>query len=231
LAPAEIDGGNAARLATERHRWEEAVITFRKCNTVEQALKKQIVMVFEPMYLEIINNDMVGFVNTTARDMLEHLFLSYGSITEVDLEHKFENMRNAWDCLLRLYSSKIKIAWIMQKLGGVTISDAHKLTTAYTKVFSTGNLHSACRRWNERNTQDKTWNNFKIHFAMAYLQHKKIQGESAATSEYANAAVAQPADDDLAEVASDAFTNLARDTSVDRGIVATLTDANSCFAN
>jgi hypothetical protein len=45
------------------------------------------------MYLKILNNDMVGFANTTARDMLEHLFLSYGSITAVDLEHKFENMR------------------------------------------------------------------------------------------------------------------------------------------
>jgi hypothetical protein len=49
-------------------------------------------MVFEPMYLEILNNDIVGFANTSAREMLEHLFLSYGSITAVDLERSFENM-------------------------------------------------------------------------------------------------------------------------------------------
>jgi hypothetical protein len=49
------------------------------------------------MYLEILNNDMVGFANTTARDMLEHIFLSYGSIADVDLEHNWENMQNAWD--------------------------------------------------------------------------------------------------------------------------------------
>jgi hypothetical protein len=64
---------------------------------VEQALKKQIIMEFEPMYLEILSNDMVGFANTTARYMLDHLFLSYGSITDVDLEHNWENMRNARD--------------------------------------------------------------------------------------------------------------------------------------
>jgi hypothetical protein len=52
-------------------------VTSRTWNTVEQALKKQIIMVFEPMYLEIRNNDMVGVAITTARDMLEHLFLSY----------------------------------------------------------------------------------------------------------------------------------------------------------
>jgi hypothetical protein len=74
-----------------------AVVIFRTWTTVEQALKKQTIMAFEPMYLEILNNDMVGFANTTARDMLNHLFLSYVSITVVDLEHKWENMRKAWD--------------------------------------------------------------------------------------------------------------------------------------
>jgi predicted RecB family nuclease len=56
---------------------------------------------------------------------------------------------------------------------------------------------------------------------------KKMQGETAAASGYANAGVAQPADDDLAEADIDAFSNLATATSVDRGTFSTLTDANS----
>jgi hypothetical protein len=40
---------------------------------------------------------MVGFSNTTAIDMLGHLFLYYDSTPAVDLEHKVENMRKAWD--------------------------------------------------------------------------------------------------------------------------------------
>jgi hypothetical protein len=47
------------------------------------SIEKQIIMVFEPMLLKILNNDMVGFANTTARYMLEHLLLYYGSITAV----------------------------------------------------------------------------------------------------------------------------------------------------
>jgi hypothetical protein len=115
--------------------------------------------------------------------------------------------------------------------GGITIVEAQKLTTAYTKVFSTCNFHSACRRCNEINTQDKTWNNFNIHFATAYRQHKQMQDESVATSGYANAAVSQPVDDDLAEAAIDAFATLEPATSVDRSIVATLTDANLTLQN
>jgi hypothetical protein len=49
------------------------------------------------MYLDILNDDMFGFANTSARSMIDRLFLSYDSITAVDLEHNLENMRKAWD--------------------------------------------------------------------------------------------------------------------------------------
>jgi hypothetical protein len=75
--------------------------------------------------------------------------------------------------------------------GGITISEAHNITTDYANIFSTGNFHSDCHHWNEINPQDQTWNNFKIHFAMAYHQHKQMQGETAAASGYANVAVVQ----------------------------------------
>jgi hypothetical protein len=61
----------------------------------------------------------------------------------------------------------------------------------YAKSFSTGNFMSACRRWNEKDTAEKTWANFEAHCGAANRQHKKIKGESAANSGWheANAAV------------------------------------------
>jgi hypothetical protein len=61
------------------------------------SIKKKTITAFEPMYLEVLNNDMFGFANTTSRAMIAHLFLSYGSIAAVDLGHNWENMRKAWD--------------------------------------------------------------------------------------------------------------------------------------
>jgi predicted HAD superfamily Cof-like phosphohydrolase len=40
---------------------------------------------------------MVGFANTTAHKMMDHLFMTYGNITAVDLENNFEQMHRAWD--------------------------------------------------------------------------------------------------------------------------------------
>jgi hypothetical protein len=64
---------------------------------VQQALKKQIISVLEPMYLDFLNDNMVGFAKISARYMLDHLFGTYGNITADDLEINFEHMRRAWD--------------------------------------------------------------------------------------------------------------------------------------
>jgi hypothetical protein len=95
-APATTDG-TAAQISAARHIWEEDVQTYRTCTSVQQALKKQIISVFEPMYLDILNDKMVGYSNISERGMLDHLFETYGIITAVDLEINFEHMRRAWD--------------------------------------------------------------------------------------------------------------------------------------
>jgi hypothetical protein len=67
------------------------------CTSVQQALKKQIISVFEPIFLDILNDNMVGYANISARYTLDHLFETYGNITGVNLENNFEHMRRAWD--------------------------------------------------------------------------------------------------------------------------------------
>jgi hypothetical protein len=90
---------------------------------------------------------------------------------------------------------------------------------------------SACRRWNEKVAAEKTWTNFKTHFAAAYRQHKRIQGEYAANSGYhsANEDVGQT-EDQMADATIGALPNLATSTAADRGVVATLNEANARLA-
>jgi hypothetical protein len=95
-APSATDG-TAAQISAARHQWEEDVQTYQTCTSVQKALKKQIISVFEPMYLDILNDNMVGYSKISARDMLDHLFETYDNITAVDLEINFENMRRACD--------------------------------------------------------------------------------------------------------------------------------------
>jgi hypothetical protein len=176
---------------------------------------------------------MVGFANISAREMLDHLFMIYGNITSVDLGNNFEHMRRAWDPQQPVESlfKQIQDCANYYEPGGFTIGCPHQINVGYAKIFSTGHLMSACRRWNEKPNIEKTWSQFKAHFAAAHRQHKQMQGEYAANSGYhaANAALGQT-EDQMEEATIGALANLATSTASDRGVVATLTEANARLA-
>jgi hypothetical protein len=228
-SPANTDG-TAAQISASRHIWEEDVQTYRTYTSMQQALEKQIISVFEPMYLDVFNDNMVGFANISARDMLDHLFGTYGNITAVDLEINFEHMRRAWDPQQPVESlfKQIQYCADYSEAGGVLIGHPQQINVGYAKIFATGHFRSACRRWNEKPLAEKTWAQFKADFSAARGQQKQMQGESSATAGYysANAAVGQT-EDQMAEVTIGALANLATATAADRGVVATLTEANA----
>jgi hypothetical protein len=109
------------------------VQTYRTCTPVQQALKKQIIGVFEPMYLEILNDNMVGYADISAKDMLDHLFETYGNITTVDLEINLEHMRRAWDPQqpLETLSKQIQDCADYLEAGGVPIGPSQQINVGY----------------------------------------------------------------------------------------------------
>jgi hypothetical protein len=116
-------------------------------------------------------------------------------------------------------------------VGVVYHGNPQHINVGYAKIFATGHFMIACLRWNEKPTAGKTSAQFKSHFAAAHLQHKKMQGESAATAGYhsADAAVTQT-EDQMAEATIGELANLATATAADRVVVADLTQANSRLA-
>jgi hypothetical protein len=141
-APTAIEGGGTtAQISTAKHRWEEGIIDFKTYNKVQSALKKQIITVIEPMNIEILNDDLVVFANTTSRDMLDHLLISYGSITAVDIEQNFKNMRKAWDPHqpVEMLFKQIQDCVDFSEAGGVAIGAAQKLSSAYSKSSNQAN--------------------------------------------------------------------------------------------
>jgi hypothetical protein len=155
-APATMDG-TAAQPSAARHFLEEDVQTYPTCTSVQQALKKQIISVFEPMYLEILNDNLVGYVNISAIDMLDQLFETYGNITAKDLEINFEHMRQAWDPQqpVETLFKQIQDCADYSEAGGVPIGPSQQINVGYAQIFATWHFMSACRRWNEKPAAEK----------------------------------------------------------------------------
>jgi hypothetical protein len=135
-APATTDG-TAAQISAARHIWEEDVQTYRTCTSVQQALKKQIISVFEPMYLDILNDNMVGYANISAREMLDHLFETYGNITAVDLEINLNTCAELGipNSQRRLSSSRFKIVPITLKQGASSLVTRNRSTLGTKKYL------------------------------------------------------------------------------------------------
>jgi hypothetical protein len=87
------------------------------------------------MYLDIINNDMVGFANITAREILDHLFITYGNIKAVDLEINFEQMHRAWDPQQPVESlfKQIQDCADYSEAEGVIIGHPQQINVGYAK--------------------------------------------------------------------------------------------------
>jgi hypothetical protein len=102
--------------------------------------------------LDILNDDMVGFANISAREMLDPLFMTYGNITAVDLENNFEQMRRAWDPQQPVESlfKQIQDCTDYSEVGRVIIGHPQQIHVGYAKIFATGHFMSACRMWNEK---------------------------------------------------------------------------------
>jgi hypothetical protein len=154
------------------------------------------------MYLDILNDTMVSYANISARGMLDQLFETNGSITAVDLKINFENRRRAWDPQQPVESlfNQTQDCADYSEAGGVLIGHPQHINVGYAKMFETGNFMSACRQWNEKHNIEKSWTQFKSHFAATHRQHKQMQGESAATVGYhsSNTAVSHN-EDQMAE--------------------------------
>jgi hypothetical protein len=171
-------------MSAARHVWEEDVQTYRTYTSVQQSLKKQIISVFEPMYVEILNDNIVGYANISARDMLDHLFETYVNITAVPLEINFEHMRRAWDPQhpVDTLFKQIQYCADYSEAGDVPLGPSQQINAGYETIFATGHVMSTCLRWNEKPAADKTWTHFKSHFAAAHRWHKQMQGETAANA-------------------------------------------------
>jgi hypothetical protein len=113
------------------------------------------------MYFDIINDDMVDFANISAQEMLDHLFMTYGNITAVDLENNFEQMCRSWDPHQPVESlfKKIQDCANYFEAGGVIKGDPKQINVGYANIFSTGHFMSACLRWNEKPNIEKLGHN------------------------------------------------------------------------
>ena len=129
-----------------------------------QALKNQLIAAVDELYLKAIQDRVTEYTNITLYAMLQHLYDTYGKITEDKLEQNRQEMMQAYDVSLPIETLFAQIEDCVEFADAARnpYSQAQILNTAFLLVQKTGVFTKECRKWRKKPINQKTWDNFKI---------------------------------------------------------------------
>ena len=172
---------------------KEALRVWRKQQTVIKCIKNQLTNAFEDKYFDEINDLHVGFNNVTMQDMLAYLYDRFGKISSLELEEGEKTFSEPFDATAPFGSfvKKIEETMDLAEAGGCPYTQEQLVSKSFNCILKAQTLpNTAIREWKRAAQTDKTWTNFKNHFAREVKEYQQDQGITASNSSYnvANAA-------------------------------------------
>ena len=154
---------------------------YREQQTIIKALKKQCSTAVPSKFTDELCDPYTGFNNSTIREMLDYLFNNFGEVSEGDAE-KLENVFVApFDPLEPFgnYAKTIEEAMRTAEAAGCPHTPQQIVTKAHNQIHKSGVVTLGCREWKRKPIAQRTWSNFKSHFAHEVKEHRKEQGDTA----------------------------------------------------
>ena len=91
--PIVSPGATDAQIAHAKREHEESTREFRLFEAFDNALKNQLVNAIDDIYIKDIQERVTGFATRSARDILQYLYRTYGSVTLKQLTANDERFR------------------------------------------------------------------------------------------------------------------------------------------
>jgi hypothetical protein len=221
-----IPGGATAALIAEtvRQHTEDRRVWLEYVN-VGKALKQQLLSAVDELYVRSLKNRITGFANVTVWQMLQHLLVTYGRVKPHDLMLNDQCMHAPYsiDQPLEVLIAQVEDAVAYAVAGNQGYTNMQIVNLAYSLILATGQFEVACREWRLLPIANRTWPNWKVHFAAAYNDLR----ESAVTSKAAGFHGANVATAEYITSTAEALHNLATATVADREAVANLAVSNA----
>jgi hypothetical protein len=225
------DALTGAQIANIRQDHDELKALFVEYYATDKALKQQIIGAVDKLYLRTLNHRITGFANVTTRQMLVHLYTTYGRLTPADVQNNDAAMKQPYnpnepiETLFHQIEESIDVA----DAAGAAYTPSQIVAISYNLIFATGMFPEACREWRRRVTNTQTWHNFKADFAAAHQDYRDSQLTSRQSGYQSANNAATDADDTSFDIQGtvDAIANLATATASDRSTVAHLAETNA----
>jgi len=169
---ANAAAGTRARAEAEH---KEEVAQYKILKGVKQALKDIILEAVENNYLIEIEDDTLGFLNQTPRQMIDHLKARGGALDFADTKTLLAERDMEWDLSEnpQVYFNRVEKAVKALTRAGITSDMNERRDMALYYLKASGEFNAAVHEWENKAAADKTWINIKTFIATEYARKNK----------------------------------------------------------
>ena len=129
-----------------------------------------MVVAIEPKYLQTLRTPGTNKLNHNIPEILNHLFTTNGDVTPSDLPEltlRIENLSYPPSELVDSIFVEIDDLAAIAEIAGVPITSTQKINIAYIHFQKCHIFKSALNKWDDKEAQEKNWDQFKVHFQEA----------------------------------------------------------------
>jgi hypothetical protein len=165
----------AGTCAQEEAIHKELIAQYEIYKGVKQGLKDIIQDAVEADYLLEIEDETLGFLNQTPRQMLDHLRNRGGALDFAETKTLLAERDAEWNVseIPQIYFNRVGKAMRGLTRAGINSDLNERRDMALFYLKATGEFDAAVREWEAKPTADKTWANIKSFISMEYAKENK----------------------------------------------------------
>ena len=174
--PLNIAGNAAAGVrARAEAEHKEEVREYKTFQGVIQATKDIFLEAVDHEYLLEIEDEILGFLNQTPTDMLNHLRNRGGALDFADTKTLLAERDGEWDAseVPQLYFNRVEKAIQGLTRAGINSDLNERRDMALYYLKASGEFDAAVREWENRPTVNKTWQNIKTFISAEHAKENK----------------------------------------------------------
>jgi hypothetical protein len=175
LTPTHQANPTAAQITENVRLHELTQNEFHAYNHTRIQLRNMILNNIEDKYVRTLSHPVTSYNQVSPLNLLNHLWTTYGQITEADLSANEERMYANWHPptpIETLYEQLVDGQKFAAK-GNEVIDDSQLVRKSYDIVKKTGLFEDDCKRWRAKPDAERTWPDFQIYFAAADDDRRK----------------------------------------------------------
>ena len=191
-APTHAVNATISRITETNRQYHAALREITTYRTVHAKLKQQILTAVPDLYLNSLEDDLMGYADVDAVDMIEHLDDRYAKITPDKIENNRQSLSLPWnpDTKIEDLWLRITTAQLFATNAGIAIPDDTAIFLTL-QMFEKEQLFTMyCDTWRDMEIEERTLPKFKIHFEKANKGRlRKLTADRAGYHGAANAAI------------------------------------------